>query len=148
MVQKKTSPLKNSFLDEAVILQFHRRLRQVVGLFISLMALIFAITLFSYSPNDPSWNTATTFPVHNLLDFPGAIVADFFLQSFGLSSILLSVVILVWGGFLVAESVIKRLGLRIISLIITLLAASTFLGLFANRTIYLATPTLGGALEH
>ncbi len=145
MVQKKTSSYKNSLLAESVILQFRRRFRQVVGLFISFMALIFAITLFSYSPNDPSLNTATTFPVRNLLDFPGAIVADFFLQSFGLSSILLSVVILVWGGFLIAESVIKRLGLRIICLIITLLAASIFLGLFANKTTYLATPTLGGA---
>lgn len=145
MVQKKTSSLKNSLLAEAVTLQFRRRFRQVIGVFLSLMALVFAITLFSYSPNDPSLNTATTFPVHNLLDLPGAIIADFFLQSFGLSSILLSIVILVWGGFLIAETVIKRLSLRIISLIITLLSASTFLGLFVNKTIYLSTPTLGGA---
>ena len=145
MVQKKTSSLKNSLVAEAVILQLRRRFRQVTGVFISCMALIFAITLFSYSPKDPSLNTATTIPVHNLLDLPGAIVADFFIQNFGLSSLLLSIVILVWGGLMIIESTIKQLSLRIMSLIIALLAASTFLGLFVNKTIYLATPTLGGA---
>lgn len=145
MAQKKTPSLKNTLLAEAVILQFRRRLRQISGLIIGFLALIFAVLLFSYSPQDPSLNTATALPVQNILHLPGAIVADFFIQGFGLAPLLLIVNFIIWGGFLVAESPIKHFMLKILALLTSLLSLSTFLGLFINKTIYLATPTLGGA---
>ena len=145
MARRKTPTLKNTLLPEAVIFQFRRRLRQVIGLMIGMLALTFAITLLSYSPHDPSLNTATTAPVKNMLSLPGAIIADFFIQGFGLASILLIVVVITWGIFLIAEAPIRRFSIRLTSLILSLVTLATFLGLFTNKAIYLVTPTLGGA---
>ncbi len=55
-----------------------------------LLGLAIVLSLVSYSPADPSWNTATAFArTHNLLGQFGAQWADFFLQAFGLSAFLL-----------------------------------------------------------
>ncbi|WP_032112825.1 DNA translocase FtsK [Candidatus Paracaedibacter symbiosus] len=145
MARRKAPHLKSSLLPEAMILQFHRRFRQVTGVLISLLALVFATTLFSYSPQDPSLNAATTVAASNILSLPGAIVADFFIQGFGLAPILLILAILVWGGFLIAEIPIKRFSLKLVSLCLAFLTFATFLGLFTNHTSYLTTPSLGGA---
>lgn len=145
MIRKKNTASETTLLPQGLIIQFRRRLRQAMGLVIGALGLAFATTLFSYSPYDSSFNTASNYPVHNLLRLPGAIVADFFIQGFGLASIILIVAVIVWGGFLVAETRLKRFGLKLVSLFMAFLSLSTFLGLFANKTTYLTTPTLGGA---
>lgn len=144
MIRKKNTASETTLLPQGLIIQFRRRLRQAMGLVIGALGLAFATTLFSYSPYDSSFNTASNYPVHNLLRLPGAIVADFFIQGFGLASIILIVAVIVWGGFLVAETRLKRFGLKLVSLFMAFLSLSTFLGLFANKTTYLTTPTLGG----
>lgn len=145
MARRKTPTVKSTLLPEAVIFQFRRRLRQAIGFMIGILALTFATTLLSYSPHDLSLNTATAAPVKNMLSLPGAIIADFFIQGFGLASILLIVAVIVWGIFLVAEAPIKRFSLKVISLCLALITFSIFLGLFINKATYLVAPTLGGA---
>ncbi len=55
-----------------------------------LLGLAVVLSLLSYSPLDPSWNTATgSARVHNWLGLFGAQWADFVLQIFGLSAFLL-----------------------------------------------------------
>jgi S-DNA-T family DNA segregation ATPase FtsK/SpoIIIE len=39
--------------------------------------------VLTYSPEDPSWNTATDGPAHNLFGGPGALVADLAIQTLG-----------------------------------------------------------------
>lgn len=144
MARRKSSRVRNALLPEVMILQIRRRLRQIVGLLMGGFALTLAAILISYSPHDPSLNAATIFPAGNLLHFPGAIVADFLIQLFGLTPILLVVAFAVWGGFFITETKIKHFGLRIIALCCAVFVFSVFLGLFANKTNYLITPTLGG----
>ena len=68
----------------------HARLNEAVGLLLSLLGLAVLLSLGSYSPADPSWNTATSAGhTHNLLGIFGAQWADFFLQVFGISAYLL-----------------------------------------------------------
>jgi DNA segregation ATPase FtsK/SpoIIIE, S-DNA-T family len=68
----------------------HARLNEAVGLLLFLLGLAVLLSLGSYSPADPSWNTATAAGhVHNLLGIFGAQWADFFLQVFGISAYLL-----------------------------------------------------------
>lgn len=145
MTRRKTTSPRTTLLPKGVVAQFRRRLRQAIGLLIVCLALAFATTLFSYSPYDSSLNISTTHPVNNLLHFPGAVVADFFIQGFGLAPIIMIVALIVWGGFLMAEAPIKRFSLKIFSLLLAFLNFSIFLGLFASTTTYLLTPTLGGA---
>ncbi|HEY1217065.1 MAG TPA: DNA translocase FtsK 4TM domain-containing protein, partial [Bryobacteraceae bacterium] len=55
-----------------------------------MLGLAVVLSLISYSPADPSWNTASgAVRTHNLLGLFGAQWADFFLQIFGLSAFLL-----------------------------------------------------------
>jgi len=61
------------------------RLREVVGGLCLLAALALALSLFSYSPLDPSWNTAS--PIHpprNYFGPVGAVVSDLLFQLLGL----------------------------------------------------------------
>lgn len=68
----------------------HTRLNEAVGLILFLLGLAVALSLLSYSPLDPSWNTATgSARVHNWLGLFGAQWADFVLQIFGMSAFLL-----------------------------------------------------------
>jgi S-DNA-T family DNA segregation ATPase FtsK/SpoIIIE len=68
----------------------HSRLNEAAGLILSLLGLAVLLSLLSYSPADPSWNTATSADhTHNLLGIFGAQWADLFLQVFGISAYLL-----------------------------------------------------------
>jgi S-DNA-T family DNA segregation ATPase FtsK/SpoIIIE len=68
----------------------HSRLNEAAGLILSLLGLAVLLSLLSYAPTDPSWNTATSLAhTHNLLGIFGAQWADLFLQVFGISAYLL-----------------------------------------------------------
>lgn len=74
----------------------YTRLNEAVGLILFLLGLAVVLSLVSYSPADPSWNTATgATRTHNLMGLFGAQWADFVLQIFGLSAFLLPLHI--WG---------------------------------------------------
>jgi len=71
---------------------------ELMGLVLISIALLLAISLFSYSPNDPTFVYGpedTT--INNLLGIYGGLVADFLLQSFGLASFLILITITSWG---------------------------------------------------
>jgi DNA segregation ATPase FtsK/SpoIIIE, S-DNA-T family len=68
----------------------HARLNEAAGLILSLLGLGVLLSLLSYSPADPSWDTATSAgTIHNLLGVFGAQWADLLLQVFGVSAYLL-----------------------------------------------------------
>ena len=50
--------------------------RELVGIALTITGLIFALIISSYSPDDPSWFSATDAPVNNLLGQAGAAVAS------------------------------------------------------------------------
>jgi S-DNA-T family DNA segregation ATPase FtsK/SpoIIIE len=56
-----------------------------------------ALGFASYTPADPSWDTASGVPTHNLLGAFGATASDLLIQTFGLSAYLLPVLIWVLG---------------------------------------------------
>jgi DNA segregation ATPase FtsK/SpoIIIE, S-DNA-T family len=67
----------------------YARLNEAVGILLFLCGLAVVLSLMSYSPADPSWNTATGITrTHNLLGPFGATWADFLLQVFGFSAFL------------------------------------------------------------
>src|SRR5580693_7446365 len=71
----------------------NRRLNELIGFLLFVFAILLVLALVSYSPLDPSLNTAATpvagKPAHNWIGVVGALAADLVLQLFGVSSFLL-----------------------------------------------------------
>src|ERR1700722_14666028 len=71
----------------------NRRHNEVIGFLVFVFAVLLVLALVSYSPLDPSLNTAATpaagRPAHNWIGVFGALVADLALQLFGVSSFLI-----------------------------------------------------------
>ena len=87
---------RRSFLPEGAALYLQRRLRELVGLGLMSLAGVFALALASFNPDDPSLSTSTMAPPENLMGATGALLSDIFLQSVGLSSFALILVLLAW----------------------------------------------------
>jgi DNA segregation ATPase FtsK/SpoIIIE, S-DNA-T family len=108
----------------------HSRLNEAVGLLLFLLGLAVSLSLVSYSPADPSWNTATgTTHVHNLLGLFGARWADLLLQIFGISIFLLPVHIWALGWKWVRSSQIESPWFRIFGSLALWFCVSTACGL-------------------
>ncbi len=74
------------------------RLNEAGGVILLFLSILLTLSLVSYHPVDPSWNTATGSEVAgNLVGSVGSHLADLLLQGFGLSSFLLPFFVLVIG---------------------------------------------------
>jgi len=73
----------------------NRRLNELVGFLMCVSALLLFLALASYSPLDPSWNSASVLTgshaARNWIGVVGAYTADAFLQFFGVGAFLLVV---------------------------------------------------------
>jgi S-DNA-T family DNA segregation ATPase FtsK/SpoIIIE len=71
----------------------NRRLNELVGFLMCVSALLLFLALVSYSPLDPSWNSASTLTgahaARNWIGIVGAYTADAILQFFGIGAFLL-----------------------------------------------------------
>ncbi|WP_440681411.1 DNA translocase FtsK 4TM domain-containing protein [Candidatus Pelagibacter sp. HIMB1623] len=74
-----------------------RRLAEIFGIIIFVIGIILLVSLFSYSPEDPNFIFPRNVEIKNLLGFQGSFISDFFLQSFGLISYLISFTFIVTG---------------------------------------------------
>ena len=88
--------------------------------------MLLAAALASWSVQDPSLSHATNAPVRNLLDVPGAIVADLLMQLFGVASVVLVLPIAVWGWRLATHRALDRERLRLLAWIAGVLLAASF----------------------
>jgi S-DNA-T family DNA segregation ATPase FtsK/SpoIIIE len=89
MTRRRSPILKTSFFPEAAHSLAARWLRFSFGLVLCGFAIAIFLSCFSYHTTDPSWNTATVALPENWLGLFGAFIADFFLQFFGMGSIVL-----------------------------------------------------------
>ncbi|HLI64307.1 MAG TPA: DNA translocase FtsK 4TM domain-containing protein, partial [Terriglobales bacterium] len=73
----------------------NRRLNELIGFLTLVFAVLLLLALVSYSPLDPSLNTAAAppagRPAHNWIGVAGAFAADAALQFFGIAAFLLPV---------------------------------------------------------
>ncbi len=113
----------------------------VVAVLLGAVAALLLLALFTYDPQDPSWNSVSSkSEPSNLIGVVGAYVSDLFLQLFGLASFIIPPLIV-----FIAVRIFHTKGARIPALKIAgsallLVAFSGFLSLF---------PKLGiGTLEH
>src|SRR5215510_6277130 len=97
-----------SFLSDAVRETLRRRLRELAGLALIVLATLVALALATWSVQDPSLSHATNAHVRNILGVPGAIVADLLTQLFGVAALAFILPIAIWGWRLVTHRPLPR----------------------------------------
>jgi len=105
---------------------------QIVGAAFIILALILAVSLFSYSANDPSLNRITSVAPHNWLGTFGSYTADLLLQLFGFASLLFVASFLSWGIQIVMGQEVRFMWLRFISLLISISVGVLLLSRYMN----------------
>ncbi len=101
-----------------------RRLAESLGLLLTLAAIALGLSLISFTPGDPSFNTASGGPAQNHLGLPGATLADLSLQFLGVTAVVLPLLALVWGWRLLQRRTLPGALFRLLYLGLCLLALS------------------------
>jgi len=105
--------------------------REILGVILFAFAILLALSLFSYNPDDPSFNNQISEPqkAANLMGFVGAHLSDIFLQTFGLVAFLWPLFFILFSLklFLIPERSFP--GSKIASLVGLFVAASGFLSI-------------------
>src|ERR1700729_466003 len=83
------------FLTGIFVPTGNRRLNELIGFLMCVSALLLFLALASYSPLDPSWNSASVLTgaraARNWIGVVGAFGADLVLQFFGIGAFLLPI---------------------------------------------------------
>ena len=107
----------------------------LIGFFTIGVGLIFLIAIGSYNSLDQSLNTISDRQTQNYLGEPGAYIADIFVQFFGTVSILIPVIVILFGFYKIIKK-INKFWFKIFSIIIgTFLLAASFSKGFGNGGI-------------
>ena len=89
----RNAPMK--YFSQAFIPTNNRRLNELIGFLLCASALLLFLALASYSPLDPSLNSASpltgSHAARNWIGVVGAVVSDLLLQAFGIGAFLLPV---------------------------------------------------------
>ena len=117
---------------------FKKRFIELFGLVLISLFFVFSYSLFSYSPE----NSTLIYKIDaqetgNFFQKYLSVVADFFLQSFGLISFLIAISILSWGVILVINKKIKNLLSKIFFTILYINLGCLFIYLTNNNSFWL-----------
>src|SRR4051812_40718528 len=102
------------FLSDDFRSVVRRRVVELVGLGLLVLAVVAALALATWSVQDPSFSHATNAPIRNLLGRPGAIASDLLIQIFGLGSIVIVLPLAVWGWRMITHRRLQREWLRVV----------------------------------
>ncbi len=103
-----------------------RRGKELLGFGLIVLAILVALILWSYSPDDPSWLSATDEPARNLLGRLGASIASPMIVIAGLGSWAVALIPAVWGVRFVAHIGEERALSRMIFAPIAVALASVY----------------------
>ena len=133
------------FLPPAWAAMLKRSALFMVGSAVFLAAACMILALLSYTPTDPSLNTATNSVPDNALGLFGAIVADIALQTVGLASGLLVMVAAAWGLRLMRNETVSWLWLRTLAAVASSLLLAMGFEMIPAPTAWPITAGLGGS---
>src|SRR5918911_4653838 len=121
------------------------RRNEIIAILLFALGVLLALCLFSYKPNDPSWNTAATQGVtRNWIGPLGANVAATLFQFIGIAAYLLPLLLLAaaWRRFRTRR--FRAPLSRIVGLALLLLAAAALFDLFIVRRLFDGSVRSGG----
>ena len=115
-----------------------KRTFELIGLLLILASVALAISFITYTPDDPSFIYGdTNIEIKNLLGIYGSSIADFMLQSFGLTSFLLLVNLIFWGIILLKNKEIKKVILKLFLVMLYLIFGSVYIYMTFNNSFWL-----------
>ncbi len=135
-----------SFLPDALRDALGRRLRELGGLALIVLATLLALALATWSVQDPSLSHATNAPVRNVLGFGGAIVADLMVQLFGVAALALILPTAVWGWRLATHRRLGRARIRVAVWILGVLLAAGCAATLPRSAAWPLPAGLGGVI--
>lgn len=136
---------KKHVLPEAVTRFFRHRIDEIIGLSFFGFLACFLLSLVSYTPSDPSFNTAgQTGQIENYLGMIGAYTSDLFLQSFGLASILLLLGLFLWGLSFLKHHPLEAMPGRVFALLLSAFAFTLVLSPLPNAHFWPMQAGFGG----
>ncbi|MBW8309001.1 MAG: DNA translocase FtsK 4TM domain-containing protein [Candidatus Paracaedibacteraceae bacterium] len=141
---RKFSSRSSRLLPPEVWDLIRKRLHQFSGFLIICIGILTLLSIASYNPADGSWNTASGVNLLNWFRYPGAVIADILLQSFGIGSFMVIFSLFVWGGLLMIEGSLSRPLTKLILLIIALALASMALTAVPTRRWFFDLQNIGG----
>ena len=121
-----------------------RRMFELSGLALIALAVLLVLSLITFDSTDPSLNTAGGGAVNNLLGYPGAVMSDIALQTFGLATGLIVIVLIAWGLRLMRRQAVPRAVIRIAGLLLALMVAALTFAAIPVPDSWPLTPGLGG----
>jgi S-DNA-T family DNA segregation ATPase FtsK/SpoIIIE len=138
-------------ISPAMRAQLRRRMAELMGLFLALVALVLLLAIVTYNPADPSFDTASGAPTRNLVGPPGALLADLLLQGFGVAGCIPALILLAWAYLLGTRGGIGRVKTRTLLGCLAMPLASTALALAlvvipGPQTAWPVPAGLGGAM--
>ena len=120
------------------------RLKELVGLTLSIISVLIAISLLSYSPEDPNFIYSENIEIKNVLGFQGSFASDLLFQSLGLISILLCLTIFFTGINVIRYKKILLIIENLFFSLIYLISGSFFFSIFYPDSFWLTFNGNGG----
>ena len=117
---------RDPLVDQDTAAMLERRGRELLGVGLIVLALVFAAMLGSYSANDPGWMVATEEPVNNWLGRIGASIASTLFIIGGLGSWGIPLILGAWGVRFVGHLGEDRALGRVVFAVIAVALASVF----------------------
>ncbi len=102
------------------------RLLEILGALLIFFGCFIFLSLFSFSPLDPSINNLTNYETSNLGGNIGANLSDILIQLFGYSSYLISIILLSWSYKLIFQKHLPFFALNVFLIPFCLISASFF----------------------
>jgi S-DNA-T family DNA segregation ATPase FtsK/SpoIIIE len=135
------------FLPEDILKMIRRRFVELAGLALIAMSVAIIIALATWSVQDPSFNHATDAAVKNWLGRPGAVVADFLMQMFGIAALAAILPATVWGWQAVTHrAAASRVKIRLIGWILGVTFCAGFVAALPVSPSWPLPAGLGGVL--
>jgi DNA segregation ATPase FtsK/SpoIIIE, S-DNA-T family len=138
--------LSLSFLPDAVRDALRRRMRELGGLALIVLAVLLSLALATWSVQDPSLSHATNAPVRNTLGVSGAIVADLLIQLLGVAALALVLPVAIWGWRLASHRPLQRERIRLVFWILAVLLGAACAAALPRSATWPLPVGLGGVV--
>ena len=120
------------------------RLIQLFGIFLATTSILLVIALLTYTASDPNFVYSNNNQIQNALGFNGSIVSDFFLQSIGLISFLLTATLFVTGINIFFKKELKIILQNFFYVVLYIFFGTIFLAIFYFNSFWLPVNGNGG----
>ena len=122
------------------------RMSEIMGLSLLIATVCVALSLATWSVDDPSLNYAVAKDPRNLLGYPGAVTADLLMQMFGLGVIGLIVPMIAWSTRWLGHGEIGKPFKRTLACMCGATAFAGFMSVFSAPSSWPLPTGLGGVL--